>query len=170
MSTSGARYVHAEVTGHMDQSGFRLPTRSRNALMSRISLTDHAQHSIDLQYYIFNNDSTGRRVAQRLLAAADRGVRVRLLLDDINTSDSIAMLDALDAHPNIEVGLFNPFATRHPSMPSKATQFLLDAHRLDHRMHNKSFIFDGNVAIVGGAISATITSTPAMPPTSATST
>ena len=150
MNTSGARYVHAEVAGHMHQSGFRLLTRSSNALMSRISLADHAQHSIDLQYYIFNNDSTGRLVAQRLLAAADRGVRVRLLLDDINTGDSVEMLDALDAHPNIEVRLFNPFATRNPSMLSKATQFLLDAHRLNRRMHNKSFIVDGNVAIVGG--------------------
>jgi len=149
-STPGARYVHAEVASHMDQSGFRLLTRSSNALMSRISLADHAQHSIDLQYYIFNNDSTGRLVAQRLLEAADRGVRVRLLVDDINASESIEMLDALDAHPNIEVRLFNPFATRAPSLLSKATQFLLDAHRLNRRMHNKSFIVDGNVAIVGG--------------------
>ena len=149
-TTSGARYVHAEVARHFDQSGFRLLTRSNNALMSRISLADHAQHSIDLQYYIFNNDSTGRLVAQRLLAAADRGVRVRLLLDDINAGDAIDMLDALDAHPNIEVRLFNPFSTRKPSMLSKATQFLLDGHRLNRRMHNKSFIVDGNVAIVGG--------------------
>lgn len=149
-STPGARYVHAEVARHMNQSGFRLLTRSSNALMSRISLADHAQHSIDLQYYIFNNDSTGRLVAQRLLEAADRGVRVRLLVDDINASGSVAMLDALDAHPNIEVRLFNPFATRARSFLSTATQFLLDAHRLNRRMHNKSFIVDGNVAIIGG--------------------
>ena len=149
-TTAGARYVHAEVARHMDQSGFRLLTRSTNALLSRISLADHAKHSIDLQYYIFNNDATGRLVAQRLLAAADRGVRVRLLLDDINASDTMDLLDALDAHPKIEVRLFNPFATHAPSMLSKATQFLLDAHRLNRRMHNKSFIVDGNVAIVGG--------------------
>ncbi len=142
--------MHAEVARHSNQSGFRLLTRSSNALLSRISLADHARHSIDLQYYIFNNDATGRLVAQRLLLAADRGVRVRLLLDDINVDDSINMLDALDAHPNIEVRLFNPFATHKPSMLSKATQFLLDAHRLNRRMHNKSFIVDGNVAIVGG--------------------
>ena len=73
--------------------------------MSRIALTDHAKHSIDLQYYIFQNDATGRLLAQRLLAAADRGVRVRMLLDDVNLKDEGQMLDALDAHENIEVRL-----------------------------------------------------------------
>ena len=149
-TTPGARYVKTEVARHGGQSGFRLLTRSNNALLSRISLADHAKHSIDLQYYIFNNDETGRLVAQRLLMAADRGVRVRLLVDDINVDGTLNMLDALDAHPNIEVRRFNPFATRKPSMLSKATQFLLDGHRLNRRMHNKSFIVDGNVAIVGG--------------------
>ena len=149
-NTPSARYVHAEVGQHLDKSGFRLLTLSDNALMSRIALADHAQHSIDLQYYIFDNDATGRLVAQHLLAAADRGVRVRLLLDDINVHDEIDMLNALNAHPNFKVRLFNPFHTRDPSMLSKTTQFLLDAHRLNRRMHNKSFIVDGNVAIVGG--------------------
>lgn len=149
-NSSGARYVHAEVSRHGGQSGFRLLTRSNNALLSRISLADHAKNSIDLQYYIFNNDATGRLLAQRLLLAADRGVRVRLLVDDISVGDSLNMFDALDTHPNIEVRRFNPFATRKPSMLSKATQFLLDGRRLNRRMHNKSFIVDGNVAIVGG--------------------
>jgi putative cardiolipin synthase len=148
--TPGARYVHAEADRHQDQSGFRLLISSTNALMSRVALADHAQRSLDLQYYIFENDATGRLVAQRLLAAADRGVRVRLLVDDINASNAIDLFDALDTHPNIEVRLFNPFASRSPSLLSKATQFLLDAHRLNRRMHNKSFIADGNVAIVGG--------------------
>ncbi|NMW25181.1 phospholipase D family protein, partial [Rhodanobacter denitrificans] len=149
-ATAGARYVHAEVKQHQDKSGFRLLTRSTNALMSRVALADHAQHALDLQYYIFDNDATGRLMAQRLLAAADRGVRVRLLVDDINAGEAIDMFDALDTHPNIEVRLFNPFATKKPSLFSRATQFLLDAHRLNRRMHNKSFIMDGNVAIVGG--------------------
>ena len=149
-TTADARYVHAVVKQHQDKSGFRLLTRSTNALMSRVALADHAQHALDLQYYIFDNDATGRLVAQRLLAAADRGVRVRLLVDDINAGEAIDMFDALDTHPNIEVRLFNPFATKKPFLFSRATQFLLDAHRLNRRMHNKSFIMDGNVAIVGG--------------------
>ncbi|WP_040673409.1 MULTISPECIES: phospholipase D-like domain-containing protein [Rhodanobacter] len=150
MGTPAARYVHGEADRHRDQSGFRLLMRSTNALMSRVALADHAQRSLDLQYYIFDNDATGRLMAQRLLAAADRGVRVRLLVDDINASQAIDLFDALDTHPNIEVRLFNPFATKSPSLLSKATQFLLDTHRLNRRMHNKSFIADGNVAIVGG--------------------
>src|SRR6185312_11059156 len=150
VGTSAARYVHTEADRHQDESGFRLLMRSTNALMSRVALADHAQHSLDLQYYVFDNDATGRLMAQRLLAAADRGVRVRLLVDDINAGDAIDLFDALDTHPNIEVRLFNPSATKKPSMLSKATQFLLDAHRLNRRMHNKSFIADGNVAIVGG--------------------
>jgi len=149
-STPSDRYIRSEVDQHLDKSGFRLLTLSNNALMSRIALADHAQHSIDLQYYIFDNDATGRLVAQHLLAAADRGVRVRILLDDINVHDEVNMLDALNAHPNIKVRLFNPFHTRNPSFLSKATQFLFDAHRLNRRMHNKSYIVDGNVAIVGG--------------------
>jgi putative cardiolipin synthase len=149
-STSAARYVHAEADQHQAESGFRLLTLSTNALMSRVALSDHAQHSLDLQYYIFHNDATGRLMAQRLLAAADRGVRVRLLVDDINAGGAIDLFDALDTHPNIEVRLFNPFATKKPSLLSRAAQFLLDAHRLNRRMHNKSFIADGNVAIVGG--------------------
>ena len=147
--TASARYVTAEVSRHDRQSGFRLLTLSSNALLSRVSLADHAKHTIDLQYYIFKNDATGRLVMQRLLQAADRGVRVRMLLDDINVADEIGILDALDAHPNIEIRLFNPFPSRDPSA-SKATQFLLDAGRLNHRMHNKSFIVDNTVAIVGG--------------------
>lgn len=149
-ATSSARYIRTELDQHADKSGFRLLTLGNDALMSRISLADHAKQSIDLQYYIFDNDATGRLMAQRLLLAADRGVRVRLLLDDINVSGGIDMLEGLDAHPNIEVRLFNPFNTRDPSFLSKATQFLLEPHRLNRRMHNKSFIVDGNVAIVGG--------------------
>ncbi len=149
-STPSAHYIRSEVDKHLDMSGFRLLTQSTNALMSRIALADHAKSSIDLQYYIFNNDATGRLVAQRLLAAADRGARVRILLDDISVNGAIDMLDALDAHPGIEVRLFNPFHTRDPSFLSKATQFVFDAHRLNRRMHNKSFIVDNTVAIVGG--------------------
>src|SRR5258708_32492185 len=101
--TPSARYVQSEVAGHESQSGFRLLTNSTNALMSRIALADHAAHSIDLQYFIFQNDATGRLVAQRLLAAADRGVRVRMLLDDFDLDQEYDLLDALDAHANIEV-------------------------------------------------------------------
>lgn len=148
--TAPGRYIHDELAAHPDQSGFRLVTTGPNALMSRIVLTDQAAHSIDLQYYIFENDATGKLVAQHLLSAADRGVRVRLLVDDINSDGKDRLLAALAAHPNIQVRLFNPFRTRSPSLPSRIAQFLLEGSRLNRRMHNKSFIVDGNVAVVGG--------------------
>ena len=150
VDTSATRYVQREISAHPGQSGFRLLVSNQNALMSRIVLTDQARHSIDLQYYIFANDATGRLLAQRLLAAADRGVRVRILLDDIDIVNEDALLDALDAHPNIEVRLFNPFRFRQRSLLSKAGQFLLEGARLNRRMHNKSFIVDGMQAIIGG--------------------
>ena len=118
--------------------------------MSRIALVDHAARSIDLQYFIFQNDATGRLVAQRLLAAADRGVRVRILLDDYDLDDEYDLLDALDAHANIEVRVFNPFRLRSKLPSTKLVQFALEWHRLNRRMHNKSFIVDNTTAVIGG--------------------
>lgn len=148
--TPSARYVQSEVQTHTGDSGFRLLANSTNALMSRIALADHAAHSIDLQYFIFQNDATGRLVAQRLLTAADRGVRVRMLLDDFALDNEYDLLDALAAHPNIEVRVFNPFPTRAKFLPAKVVQMVLEWRRLNRRMHNKSFIVDNTVAIIGG--------------------
>jgi len=148
--TPAARYAHAEVDKHQNQSGFRLLTLSTNALLSRVALADQAAHSIDLQYYIFANDMTGHLMLQHLLAAADRGVRVRMLIDDNNFDDKDHLFEALDSHPNIEIRLFNPFQTRDPTLLSRATQFMLEWRRLNRRMHNKSFIVDNNVAVIGG--------------------
>lgn len=148
--TPSTRYVQQETTAHAEESGFRPLISNTNALMSRIVLIDHAQHSLDLQYFIFNNDATGRLMAQRILAAADRGVRVRILLDDLDIEGQDNVLDALDAHPNIEVRLFNPFRIRNRSIFSKVGQFMLDGRRLNRRMHNKAFIVDGMQAVIGG--------------------
>ncbi|MGH8040976.1 MAG: phospholipase D-like domain-containing protein [Rudaea sp.] len=148
--TPSTRYVNSELDAHPGLTGLRVLTNSTNALMSRITLIDHAQHSIDLQYYLFQNDATGRLVAQRLLAAADRGVRVRMLLDDIGLKNENHMLDALNAQTNIQVRLFNPLRTRNPSTLSKIAQFVLEGRRLNRRMHNKSLIVDNSTAIIGG--------------------
>jgi len=148
--TPSTRYIRSEVQARPGQSGFRLLVANVNALMSRLVLTDHAAHAIDLQYYIFKNDPTGRLLAQHLLAAADRGVRVRILLDDLGISEEDHLLDALDAHENIEVRLFNPFSVRNRALWAKAGQFLLEGRRLNRRMHNKSFIVDNAIAIIGG--------------------
>ncbi len=105
-----------------------------------------AKRSIDAQYYIWHADLTGTLLFGELLAAANRGVRVRLLLDDHNTPGLDPTLAALDAHPNIEVRLFNPFRIRKPRLLG----FLTDFRRLNRRMHNKSFTVDGEATIVGG--------------------
>jgi len=149
-ATASARYVRAELERHPGQSGFRLLVSSTDALMSRVWLIDHASRSIDLQYFIFENDATGRLVAQRLLAAADRGVRVRLLLDDVALRHEDRLLRALDAHPHIEVRVFNPFRVHDLSLPSKLVQLLFEGRRLNRRMHNKSLMADGVVAVIGG--------------------
>lgn len=150
VDTPATKYVAAEersqTPGH---SGFRLLTLPTNALMSRIALADQAARAIDVQTFLFNDDATGRLVADRLLDAADRGVRVRLLVDAFYSPEP-DLLDALDAHTNIEVRLFNPFGSRDPGVLSTLGQMLLEFRRLNRRMHNKSFIVDNRVAIIGG--------------------
>jgi putative cardiolipin synthase len=136
--------------GHGDDSGLRLLTNSIDALLARLALADHAKHSIDLQYYIFHGDATGKLLAQHLLAAADRGVRVRVLLDDLHEGPRDAVLHALDGHPNIEIRVFNPFYERASSKWDLGKQFIGDFSRLNRRMHNKAFIVDGAAAVVGG--------------------
>ena len=111
-------------------------------------MIEAAERSIDAQYYIWNGDVSGRYLAKRLLLAADRGVRVRLLLDDINVAGRDAVIAALDRHQNIEIRIFNPFAAR--SGVRRWLGFLSDFQRLNRRMHNKTFVADGALGIVGG--------------------
>ncbi|WP_114240683.1 phospholipase D family protein [Dyella sp. C9] len=143
-------YARRLVALHGTDSGLRLISDSGDALLARIALADRAVHSLDLQYYMFNSDSTGELLAQRLLAAADRGVRVRLLLDDLHVAGNDDVLRILDGHRNIQVRLFNPFLERDASLWGMGKQFAGDFSRLNRRMHNKAFIADGAMAIVGG--------------------
>jgi len=135
---------------HGSDSGVRLISDSNDALLARIALADRAVQSLDLQYYMFHSDATGGLLAQRLLAAADRGVRVRLLLDDLHVAGNDDVLRILDGHPNIQIRLFNPFMDRSASVLSMGAQFAGDFSRLNRRMHNKALIADGAMAIVGG--------------------
>lgn len=143
-------YAGRLTSTHGEDSGLRLISDSSDALLVRIALADRAVHSLDLQYYMFHSDATGQLLAQHLLAAADRGVRVRLLLDDLHVAGNDAVLRALDGHPHIQIRLFNPFLERKSSLWSIGKQFAGDFSRLNRRMHNKTFIADGSVAIVGG--------------------
>lgn len=131
---------------HQGLTGYHLLIDPIDAIAARLMLIEKAQKSLDLQYYIWHNDKVGALALEGLLRAADRGVKVRLLLDDNNTGDLDASLLALDQHPNIEVRLFNPFVYRKWRM----LNYLLDFSRNNHRMHNKTFIADSQVALIGG--------------------
>ena len=119
---------------------------ARDAFAARVQLARRARRSLDVQYYIWNDDLSGRLLLEELRQAAGRGVRVRLLLDDNGIAGMDGALAALDAHPGIEVRLFNPFAYRR----LRWLNYLTDFSRLNRRMHNKSFTADGEATIVGG--------------------
>jgi putative cardiolipin synthase len=131
-------------------SGFHLLTQGVDALRIRAELADAARHTLDLQYYTLHEDTTTALLLWRVLRAAGRGVRVRLLLDDLYAAGRDVDLAALDAHPLIEVRVFNPFLQRGGLGLSRLLEFLGDPARLNRRMHNKLWIADNAAAIVGG--------------------
>jgi cardiolipin synthase C len=132
-------------------SGFRLLPLGSYALDTRLELARRAEVSLDVQYYHFEHDETGRWLLRALRDAAQRGVRVRLLIDDWYTTGQDGLLQAFAAHPNVEVRIFNPFVVRRDG--GQATRFVSavgDWKRVNHRMHNKLFIADGAMAVLGG--------------------
>lgn len=132
---------------HPQESGIYPLKDGPGALAARVALVNAAVSSIDMQYYIWHDDTTGDLMFAALLQAADRGVRVRLLLDDLTTRGGLdSTLAALGAHPNVEVRLFNPFRQRR----FRALGYLTDFSRLHRRMHNKSLTVDGVATIIGG--------------------
>ncbi len=134
------------VAAHPGKSGIHALADPQEAFAVRALLARAATRTLDIQYYIWHDDLTGSLLFEALRAAADRGVRVRFLLDDNNTSGLDARLAALDSHPNIEVRLFNPFAIRSP----RWIGYITDFSRLNRRMHNKSFTADNRITIIGG--------------------
>ena len=145
-STSVGKFFEEAAVQHPGESGFVIIRHGRRAFTARVALTELAEKSLDVQYYIWEADATGRILADRLVRAADRGVRVRVLVDDINLSGRDETVASIDAHPNIEIRVFNPFANRG----WRALDFLIDLNRINHRMHNKLMVMDNAVAIVGG--------------------
>lgn len=132
--------------GHGKFSGIHQLNSGRDAFAARILLARAAARSLDIQYYIWHADRTGGLLLDAVREAADRGVRVRMLLDDNGTAGMDDVLSALDRHSNVEVRLFNPFVLRRPRMLG----YLADFPRLNRRMHNKSFTADNQATIVGG--------------------
>ena len=131
---------------HPGQSGFHLLSSGMDAFLARIGLMERAQRTLDIQYYIWHTDTVGILLVDRLLSAADRGVCVRLLLDDLDTAGKDRGLMFLDAHPNIEIRLYNPFASRD----KRGKDFVTDLARVNRRMQNKSLTADNAATMVGG--------------------
>jgi putative cardiolipin synthase len=138
--------VAAWTAEHPGKSGIHLLTFGIDAFATRLDLIEAAQRSVNIQTFLLHDDVTGNLLLATLLEAADRGVHVRFLLDDIETADLDNSLAALDYHPNIEIRLFNPF----PAGISRSIRFAKDFSRLNRRMHNKSLTVDNQVTIVGG--------------------
>ena len=145
-ATRLGRAVELAAAGHPGKSGIHALPSPSDAFAARALLAAAAEKSLDIQYYIWHGDQTGYLLYEALWRAAERGVRVRLLLDDANTSGLDETIAALDAHRNIEVRLYNPLMQRR----ARALNFLTDFTRANRRMHNKSFTADGQVTIVGG--------------------
>jgi putative cardiolipin synthase len=149
VDTAGTRLggaLAADVAANPGLTGIHPLPDPRDAFAARTLLAGAADRSIDAQYYIWHGDTSGHLLFEALWRAAERGVRVRLLLDDMNTAGLDATIAALDAHPNLEVRLYNPLTERRV----RAVNLLTDFARVNRRMHNKSFTVDGQVSVVGG--------------------
>jgi putative cardiolipin synthase len=131
-------------------SGFRPLPLSAWSMDARLTLVRHAQKTLDLQYYLLQNDLTGHTLLRAVRDAALRGVRVRVLVDDLYTADSDRMLLDLAAYPNVEIRLFNPFPSGRAFALTRWVFALGDFSRINHRMHNKMLIADGAFAVAGG--------------------
>lgn len=141
-----ATAIEPLVAEHQGESGAVPLVDAREAFAARVLLARQAEYRLDIQYYIWRHDITGTILFEALHEAAERGVKVRLLLDDHNTAGLDATLIGLHQHKNIEVRLFNPLKLRRP----RFLNYLFDFRRVNRRMHNKCFVVDGQVVISGG--------------------
>ncbi|KVE23426.1 phospholipase [Burkholderia vietnamiensis] len=140
----------APEAAHPGQSGFRLLADGATALQMRIALARAATKTLDMQYYIATEDTTGKLLLAAALYAADRGVRVRMLVDDLNFRDIDRVMAALNTHGNIEIRVFNPFGASQYGMVERTANFFTQLDSFTRRMHNKAMIADNQLAIVGG--------------------
>ncbi|MES2532334.1 MAG: phospholipase D family protein [Pseudomonadota bacterium] len=148
--TTALAKIVSDSTPPGEESGFRLMPLGVYSLDARLELAKRAERTLDVQYYVIANDGAGRLLLRTLKEAAQRGVRVRLLVDDLYTASTDQLLMALAATPNIEVRLFNPFCCARGSLAGRFVASAFDIKRLNHRMHNKLFIADGVMAVAGG--------------------
>jgi len=144
--TKIGRQWHDVLQKHPGQSAYYLLGNGYDALAARVVLASRAEQSIDAQYYLLHADRVGGIFVDQLIKAADRGVRVRLLLDDMGLEGRDTGIAVVDAHPNIEVRIFNPFGRN----TGRTVQFLTGMGKQTRRSHNKSFTVDNSASILGG--------------------
>ena len=149
-TTTLGKRLEARAREHGGLSGFRLLMDGTNSFALRMRIAEKSERTVDAQYFVLQQDSTGQLLLGALLAAADRGVRVRLLLDDALGIDGDAKIRPLAAHPNIEIRVFNPYVARQELVLLRGVEYLLESGRLNYRMHNKLFIGDNAIAVTGG--------------------
>lgn len=129
------------------KSGFLLLDNNAESLHQRLMLIDEARYSLDIQYYLWYGDDSGELVFKRVMDAAGRGVRVRLITDDVLLASEDETIAVINAHPNVEGRLFNPWRQHSSQRSVKAAQTI---ERFNYRMHNKLIVADNRIAIIGG--------------------
>ena len=156
------RTIHRDTTMHLAQqlgpidtlmaqhTGVYVLEEGDGALVTRAWLSEYAERTIDVQYFIFSADNVGLIAVDYLLRAAERGVRVRVLVDDLLVDADADALLALDSHPNVEVRIYNPGVNIGKTLPGKVFKFARDFRGANQRMHNKTFTVDGRIVITGG--------------------
>jgi len=149
-TTRLGRQLQPALARHPGVSGFRLLAKGTDGLRMRLDLADAAERTLDLQYFIIQNDTTGKLLMQSILRAADRNVRVRMLIDDAADFQRDRQIAALAAHPRIEIRVYNPFYTRGMLDFMRYAEFIVSGQRVNFRMHNKTFVADNAAAILGG--------------------
>jgi cardiolipin synthase C len=143
-------YIDGQIAAHPGQSGAYVLERGEEALLARAWLADHARRSIEVQYFIWSTDNVGILASEALLRAAERGVRVRVIVDDLLIDAPDKSLLALARHPNIEIRIYNPKHSVGVPLHKRVLNVFSDFRGVNQRMHNKTFIVDGEIAITGG--------------------
>lgn len=143
-------FINAQIAEHAEQSGAYILDTGSDALQARAWLADHAQQTIEVQYFIWSTDNIGILAAEALLRAADRGVKVRVIVDDLLIDAPDKSLLAMARHPNIDIRIYNPKSSVGVPLIKRALNVFGDFRGVNQRMHDKTFIVDGKVAITGG--------------------
>jgi len=149
-TTRLGKQVEVQTRAHAGVAGFRLISKGVDGFLLRAELAAAAERTLDLQYFAIQNDETGKMLMDGVLRAAERGVRVRMLIDDSGDVARDRQIMVLAAHPNVEIRLFNPFFSRGILDFMRYAEAVVASSRLNYRMHNKLFVADNSVAILGG--------------------